>query len=313
MHWGRHPQADILPAATAADGTHPTGKHSCLFIQSLLCVRSLTAEEGLDMKHLRSSRRSRLPAPRPDTGDFSLWGLLRKNIGKDLSKISMPVSLNEPLSMLQVLYILLSKISMPVSLNEPLSMLQVLYILLSKISMPVSLNEPLSMLQVLYIQCSRSPCLCLNEPLIMLQVLYTHTPVGPDFHACIAKWTSVCSMYCTETPVQDLHVCVSEQASQYVPSTVHPHTCWSRLSCLCLWMSHIMVQLLYTPPVQDLRTFFSQWASQYAPGTVHTPLQDLHACVSEWASQYAPGNVHPQSSLRSLCLCCWMSLSVCSR
>ena len=56
------------------------------------------------MKHLRSSRRSRLPAPRPETGDFSLWGLLRKNIGKDLSKISMPVSLNEPLSMLQVLY-----------------------------------------------------------------------------------------------------------------------------------------------------------------------------------------------------------------
>ena len=36
-----------------------------------------------------------------DSGDLSLWGILRKNIGKDLSKISMPVSLNEPLSALQ--------------------------------------------------------------------------------------------------------------------------------------------------------------------------------------------------------------------
>ena len=88
---------------------HTVGKRAVgilfeCFLDHHMCVGSFTADEGLDMKHLRSSRRSRLPAPRPDTGDFSLWGLLRKNIGKDLSKISMPVSLNEPLSMLQVLY-----------------------------------------------------------------------------------------------------------------------------------------------------------------------------------------------------------------
>ncbi|XP_064389026.1 oxysterol-binding protein-related protein 3-like isoform X2 [Halichondria panicea] len=46
-------------------------------------------------------RRSQLPCPKKDDGDLSLWGILRKNIGKDLSKISMPVSLNEPLSALQ--------------------------------------------------------------------------------------------------------------------------------------------------------------------------------------------------------------------
>ena len=28
MHWGRHPPPN--PTATAADGTHPTGMHSCL-------------------------------------------------------------------------------------------------------------------------------------------------------------------------------------------------------------------------------------------------------------------------------------------
>ena len=32
---------------------------------------------------------------------MNLWNLLCKNIGKDLSKISMPVTLNEPLSALQ--------------------------------------------------------------------------------------------------------------------------------------------------------------------------------------------------------------------
>ncbi|GIZ01772.1 oxysterol-binding protein-related protein 6 [Caerostris extrusa] len=48
-----------------------------------------------------AGRRSKLPAPKPDTGDFSLCNLLFKNIGKDLSKVSMPVTLNEPLCVLQ--------------------------------------------------------------------------------------------------------------------------------------------------------------------------------------------------------------------
>lgn len=33
--------------------------------------------------------------------DVSLWNILRNNIGKDLSKVSMPVQLNEPLNTLQ--------------------------------------------------------------------------------------------------------------------------------------------------------------------------------------------------------------------
>ncbi|KAK2189996.1 hypothetical protein NP493_89g01015 [Ridgeia piscesae] len=59
------------------------------------------AEENLQMMDLQTGRRSKLPAPKPDTGDVSLWSLLCRNIGKDLSKISMPVTLNEPLNMLQ--------------------------------------------------------------------------------------------------------------------------------------------------------------------------------------------------------------------
>ncbi|XP_037096289.1 oxysterol-binding protein-related protein 6 isoform X4 [Syngnathus acus] len=49
----------------------------------------------------RNGRRSCLPAPSPDTGNINLWNILRNNIGKDLSKVSMPVELNEPLNTLQ--------------------------------------------------------------------------------------------------------------------------------------------------------------------------------------------------------------------
>ncbi|KAM6956064.1 oxysterol-binding protein-related protein 6 [Lycodopsis pacificus] len=49
----------------------------------------------------RNGRRSCLSAPCPDTGNINLWNILRNNIGKDLSKVSMPVELNEPLNTLQ--------------------------------------------------------------------------------------------------------------------------------------------------------------------------------------------------------------------
>lgn len=45
-------------------------------------------------------RRSTLPSPRP-TSSVSLWNILRNNIGKDLSKVAMPVQLNEPINTLQ--------------------------------------------------------------------------------------------------------------------------------------------------------------------------------------------------------------------
>ncbi|EEB19107.1 oxysterol-binding protein 3, putative [Pediculus humanus corporis] len=48
-----------------------------------------------------TGRRTKLPAPRPNLEGLSLWNILCKNIGKDLSQVSMPVSLNEPLNMLQ--------------------------------------------------------------------------------------------------------------------------------------------------------------------------------------------------------------------
>ncbi|KAI1285688.1 Oxysterol-binding protein-related protein 6 [Halotydeus destructor] len=79
------------------------------------CATDLSGDDGLDTANAQerklapfsktestgTGRRNKLPCYKPETGDVSLWGLLCKNIGKDLSKISMPVTLNEPLSMLQ--------------------------------------------------------------------------------------------------------------------------------------------------------------------------------------------------------------------
>ncbi|XP_059396893.1 oxysterol-binding protein-related protein 2-like [Carassius carassius] len=46
-------------------------------------------------------RRTTLPAPMFSRTDFSVWGFLKKCIGMELSKITMPIVFNEPLSFLQ--------------------------------------------------------------------------------------------------------------------------------------------------------------------------------------------------------------------
>ena len=59
-----------------------------------------TKPKALNLRHLEPIiRRTRVPVP--TTSPPSLIGFLRKNVGKDLSTISMPVSANEPISLLQ--------------------------------------------------------------------------------------------------------------------------------------------------------------------------------------------------------------------
>uniref|UniRef100_A0A8C3GA80 Oxysterol binding protein like 6 n=1 Tax=Cyclopterus lumpus TaxID=8103 RepID=A0A8C3GA80_CYCLU len=62
---------------------------------------SVTDNVSRQSSAFRNGRRSCLPAPCPDTSNINLWNILRNNIGKDLSKVSMPVELNEPLNTLQ--------------------------------------------------------------------------------------------------------------------------------------------------------------------------------------------------------------------
>jgi hypothetical protein len=44
--------------------------------------------------------RESLPALTPEKQSFSIWAILKESIGKDLSKITMPIWLNEPISVL---------------------------------------------------------------------------------------------------------------------------------------------------------------------------------------------------------------------
>ncbi|XP_035704226.1 oxysterol-binding protein-related protein 6 isoform X2 [Folsomia candida] len=65
-------------------------------------INSETSENSKFEPIVREERRTKLPVAAPSGSEVpSLWGILRKNIGKDLSRISMPVALNEPLGVLQ--------------------------------------------------------------------------------------------------------------------------------------------------------------------------------------------------------------------
>ncbi|KAK2489838.1 hypothetical protein MC885_012230 [Smutsia gigantea] len=59
-------------------------------------VREKPPRENGIQKH-----RTSLPAPMFTRSDFSVWSILKKCIGLELSKITMPIAFNEPLSFLQ--------------------------------------------------------------------------------------------------------------------------------------------------------------------------------------------------------------------
>jgi oxysterol-binding protein-related protein 3/6/7 len=46
-------------------------------------------------------RRTELPVPAQSMENISIMGILRNNVGKDLSTVAMPIALNEPINLLQ--------------------------------------------------------------------------------------------------------------------------------------------------------------------------------------------------------------------
>ncbi|XP_055084380.1 oxysterol-binding protein-related protein 1-like isoform X3 [Periophthalmus magnuspinnatus] len=76
----RHPSALAGPTGMSGEGNHGN-----------------SADQHNGIKQHRSS----LPAPMFSRNDVSIWSILKKCIGMELSKIAMPVIFNEPLSFLQ--------------------------------------------------------------------------------------------------------------------------------------------------------------------------------------------------------------------
>ncbi|XP_024526825.1 oxysterol-binding protein-related protein 1B isoform X1 [Selaginella moellendorffii] len=62
---------------------------------------SSNGPSGEDVVYPSVKRRTRLPEPKEVENCVSLWSMIRDNIGKDLSRICLPVYFNEPLSSLQ--------------------------------------------------------------------------------------------------------------------------------------------------------------------------------------------------------------------
>ncbi|KAG0171880.1 hypothetical protein DFQ28_006578 [Apophysomyces sp. BC1034] len=57
--------------------------------------------ESLDLTRLGECNQRRKSLPSPSSADPAYLSIFRKNVGKDLSQISMPINMNEPLNLLQ--------------------------------------------------------------------------------------------------------------------------------------------------------------------------------------------------------------------
>lgn len=82
---------------------------TCIFYVILLlftivlweAVEDLQMFNSIDLCICDPGRRTTLPAQSTDNSHIGIMSILYNNIGKDLSRVSMPVALNEPLSLLQ--------------------------------------------------------------------------------------------------------------------------------------------------------------------------------------------------------------------
>nr|CAB3495302.1 unnamed protein product [Digitaria exilis] len=64
-------------------------------------VASLTVDKANEYLLPNSKRRTKLPDPAEKEKGVSLWSMIKDNVGKDLTRVCLPVYFNEPLSSLQ--------------------------------------------------------------------------------------------------------------------------------------------------------------------------------------------------------------------
>ncbi|KAF8973772.1 oxysterol binding protein [Flammula alnicola] len=82
------------------DSSTDTSSIDTDFEDALLMSASILVTETTPFGQVQVIRRTQLPCPAP-TDEGSLFAILKKNVGKDLSTITFPVTFNEPLTLLQ--------------------------------------------------------------------------------------------------------------------------------------------------------------------------------------------------------------------
>ncbi|KAG9343745.1 hypothetical protein JZ751_013126 [Albula glossodonta] len=86
--------SDVTTSNSEPDEVHVTSTHDYrASVSSAPDVQSLIPKD--------TGHRTTLPAPCPDNSHIGLMTILYNNIGKDLSRVSMPVALNEPVCLMQ--------------------------------------------------------------------------------------------------------------------------------------------------------------------------------------------------------------------
>lgn len=75
-------------------------RNEYIFIAAIIISYGQLTRSLFNYRRMRVYRTS-LPVPMFQRNDFSIWSVLKNCIGKELSKITMPVVFNEPLSFLQ--------------------------------------------------------------------------------------------------------------------------------------------------------------------------------------------------------------------
>ncbi|ANQ08330.1 Uncharacterized protein PCOAH_00026550 [Plasmodium coatneyi] len=97
-----HTEGNVAPVESHTNETDDTDENDLHLIQ--LCtegnIKSLNFNQIDIYTDNKIKRRTKLPSPRTDI-KISMWSLLKDCIGKDLSRIGMPIYLNEPFSFLQ--------------------------------------------------------------------------------------------------------------------------------------------------------------------------------------------------------------------
>ncbi|KAM9746352.1 oxysterol-binding protein-related protein 7-like isoform 1-T1 [Menidia menidia] len=88
-----------LSDITTTSNSEPEEGHSTATLHYRASLRSTTDRSNAVPSD--TGRRTTLPSPGSDNSHIGIMTILYNNIGKDLSRVSMPVALNEPLSLLQ--------------------------------------------------------------------------------------------------------------------------------------------------------------------------------------------------------------------